>query len=152
MTQPRHFGPMEGVTYQLGRITMAFKRGADDAPGASDVHEQILPVGAGAGLHRHPSYDETFVVIEGRFDFVVDGAPRTAAAGELVVVPRGTPHSLTSIGPDPGRLLIVGTPGGHFERFIAEICAAQVDPGGGSARPAIDFRAIAARHGIEFID
>ena len=38
-----------------------------------------------------------------------------------------------------------------FEAFIREVSEAMVDTGAGTSAPAVDFRAIAARHGIEFL-
>jgi len=47
--------------------------------------------------------------------------------------------------------LTISTPAGVFEAFIAELCATNVDSGSPSGGPALDLRAIAARHGIEFL-
>ena len=71
----------------------------------------------------------------------------------MVFVPGGTPHAFRSVGPETGRQLILSTPGRLFEAFIEEVENAMVDSGKPSDnRPAVDFRAIAARHGIEFVD
>jgi hypothetical protein len=56
-----------------------------------------------------------------------------------------------SIGPEVGRQLIISSPGGIFDAFIAEVAASMVDSGSPS-RPgaATDFRIIAAKCGVEF--
>ncbi len=150
-TQARQLRSMEGVTYTLGRITIAFKRSDGDADGAFSVAESLEPPGAGAGLHRHPSFRETFIVCEGRYEFEVDGERFTLGAGETLVVPLGASHVLKSVGSETGRLLAISTPGGLFEAFIRDVSTAMVDTGRPTDAPAVDFRAIAARHGIEFL-
>lgn len=142
---------MEGTTYKLGRITIAFKRNEGAGEGAFSIAESVEPPGAGASLHRHPSFEETFIVCEGRYEFEVGDGRHTLGPGEMLFVPRGTPHSLKSVGTENGRLLAISNPAGVFEAFIAEVCAAMIDTGAGSTAPAVDFRAIAARHGIEFL-
>ena len=71
---PRHLGPMAGQTYQLGPMTLAFKPGEAEVNGAYSMIESMEPPGASVDLHRHPSWQETFVVLEGSFEFEVAGA------------------------------------------------------------------------------
>ncbi len=67
----------------------------------------------------------------------------------MMFAPRGTPHSIKSIGPETGRELIISTPGGLFDGFVAEVSGALVAAGNGG--PAVDFRGIAKKYGIEFL-
>jgi quercetin dioxygenase-like cupin family protein len=53
--------------------------------------------GTGPGLHRHP-YEETFIVEEGEVLFTVGERTVEASAGDIVVVPPGTPHKFVSRG------------------------------------------------------
>ena len=145
--QARHFKPGEGNSYTLGRMTLTFKIGASDTGGAYTLCEAVEPPGSGAGLHRHPTYDETHIVCAGRYQCRLGAATLTLGPGEMMFVPRSTPHSVKCIGPETGRELIVSSPGGIFDAFIAEASAAMAAPGA-----AVDFRAIAGRYGIEFLD
>lgn len=138
---------MQGTVYTLGRITLAFKAGHAEL----SLVESTEPPGAGAGLHRHPGFVETFVVLGGRYEFTVDGTRHELVAGDTLAVPRGAPHAFTCTGPETGRLLTASAPGGVFEAFIREVCAAMIDSGKPGGAPAADFRGIAARHGIEFL-
>jgi mannose-6-phosphate isomerase-like protein (cupin superfamily) len=150
--QPRHFPPTGGKIYQLGRITLSFKTGVAETGGAYTLCEAIEPPESGAGLHRHPNYDETFVICEGRYDFQLGEQALTLGAGDTVFVPRGTPHSFKCLGPETGRQLIISSPGGIFDAFIDEVAGSMIDSGGpDKPGPAADFRAIAARHGMEFL-
>jgi quercetin dioxygenase-like cupin family protein len=51
--------------------------------------------GTGPELHRHP-YEETFIVEEGEVLFTVGQSTIEARAGDIVVVPAGTPHKFVS--------------------------------------------------------
>lgn len=144
-TRTQHFGPMEGQTYQLGQLTLAFKRRQGEGEGSYSLFESLEPPGAKVDLHRHPAFQETFIVLEGRFDFDVAGERRSLAAGELLVVPRGAPHGFTCTSAQAGRMLTISTPARVFESFVADIREANL------ARPEADARAVFARHGVELL-
>jgi len=142
--EPRHFLPGDGKTFKRGQLTMTFKTGAADTAGAFTLCEAVEPPDAGAGLHRHQSYDETFIICEGRYEFRIGQKTLTVGPGETLFAPRGTLHAYRSLGPETGRQFTISSPGGVFDTFIAEIVAAQVASG------SPPFRAIAAKYGIEF--
>ena len=49
----------------------------------------------GQGLSEHTApYDATVLVVDGEATLVIDGAPMKAAAGEMVIMPAGIPHSV----------------------------------------------------------
>lgn len=62
--------------------------------------------GRGPRLHRHP-YDETWVVVEGSLTFHAGGEQLAAAAGDIVVVPRDTPHRFTNDGPGRSNMVCI---------------------------------------------
>lgn len=150
--QPKLFRAGEGKTYQIGRMTMTFKTTAEQDWNAYTVCEAIEPPESGAGRHRHPTYDETFIICDGHYEFQLDGKILKLGSGDVVFVPRGTAHGFMSMGPEIGRQLIISSPGGIFDAFIAEVATSMVDSGSPS-RPgaATDFRAIAAKYGMEFL-
>jgi quercetin dioxygenase-like cupin family protein len=140
-----HFRSMEGKAYQLGPLKLAFKRTEGEGEGSYSMLESLEQPGASVDLHRHPSWQETFIVLEGRFDFVVANERRSLGQGEILIIPRGAPHGFTCTSPQPGRLLTISTPAGVFEAFVADISAANA--GGSEA----DARAVFARHGLELL-
>src|SRR3954464_732583 len=75
---------MEGKTYQLGRLTLAFKRGESEGEGSYSMFESIEPPGASVALHRHPSWQETFIVLEGRFVFEVASERHSLGPGRCL--------------------------------------------------------------------
>jgi len=62
--------------------------------------------GRGPGLHRHP-YEEVFIMEAGEAEFTVGDETLTAAEGEIVVVPAGTPHKFVCTGDAPLRQLSI---------------------------------------------
>jgi len=147
--QPRHFQPGEGKTFRIGRMTVTFKTTADQGWNAYTVCEAIEPPESGAGYHRHPTYDETFVICEGHYDFRLDAKLLELGPGDVVFVPRGTPHGFVSKGPEVGRQLIISSPGGIFDAMVAEM--ATLDTGSPTRQASQDAKAIAAKHGLEFL-
>jgi len=141
---------MEGKTYQLGRLTIAFKRVEGEGESSYSIVESIEPTGSGAGRHRHETFQETFIVLEGNYDFEVGDETRSVGPGDILVIPRGMPHGFKCTSPTPGRLMTISTPAGVFEAFIADVCASSIDSGTPDGGVAVDMRAIASRHGVEF--
>jgi mannose-6-phosphate isomerase-like protein (cupin superfamily) len=150
--QPRHFAPGEGKTYRLGKITLTFKTTAGDNAGAYTLCEAIEPPGSGAGLHRHVTYDETHIICEGHYACQLGDKMLVLGPGDMMFAPRGTPHSIKSMGPETGHELIISSPGGIFDAFIDEVVTSMTDSGSPSkSDPATDFRAIATKYGVEFL-
>ena len=146
---PKHLAAGAGKTYTLGRITLTFKVSVAETGGAYTLCEAIEPPGSGAGLHRHPTYDESHIICEGRYECRLGDETLRLGPGEMMFAPRGTPHSIKSLGPETGRELIVSSPGGVFDAFIADVTGAMAAAKPGSP---VDFKAIAAKYGIEFLE
>jgi quercetin dioxygenase-like cupin family protein len=53
-----------------------------------------LPAGSFVPPHIHPDQDEYLYILEGQFDFLLDGVEQTAEPGDLVTLPRGIPHGI----------------------------------------------------------
>lgn len=147
--QALRFAPGEGKSYKLGRMTMTFKTTASGDWNAYTVCEAIEPPESGAGYHRHATYDETFIICEGRYDFRLDGELLKLSPGDVVFVPRGTPHGFVSMGPEVGRQIIISSPGGIFDAMIAEVT--MLDTGSPTRPGSGEARAIATKYGLEFL-
>ena len=146
---PTHFKPGEGKTFMLGRMRMTFKTTADENWSAYTVCEAIEPPESGAGYHRHPTYDETFVICEGQYDFRLDGKLLKLGPGDVIFVPRGTPHGFVNVGPVVGRQIIISSPGGVFDAMIEEL--SMLDSGSPTRKASDEARAIATKYGLEFL-
>ena len=60
--------------------------------------------------HVHARHEESFVVLEGRYEVRVGEDIIVAAPGDYVFIPRGTPHTYRNAGPEPARLLNIMSP------------------------------------------
>lgn len=66
-----------------------------------------------AGLHLHRSDDEAWFVLSGRLGFQIGDEQLEVAAGDSILVARGTPHSYWNAVAEPSRYLLVMTPRIH---------------------------------------
>lgn len=88
--------------------------------GRIGIFDAIVPAGEGPPVHVHRDEDEIFHLLEGRYQFYLDGALFERTAGDSVFLPKGVPHSFRVISDRAGRHLTMLTPGG-FERFFLEV-------------------------------
>jgi uncharacterized cupin superfamily protein len=88
--------------------------------GLSSTLVQEVHPGAGPPPHSHTKEDETFVVLDGDFEFLMDGKWHQLVPGEAAYARRGSIHTFRNSGKAIGRMLIVVTPGG-FEKYLEEI-------------------------------
>ena len=86
---------MEGVqpTHADATSRVWYLRTGAETGGA--VHEQrveYLPGSPFPPNHLHPAQDEHFEIESGRMLFVIDGTEHLLGPGEVIDIPRGTPH------------------------------------------------------------
>jgi quercetin dioxygenase-like cupin family protein len=92
----------------------------DMTGGASATLLETSPPGGGPPPHQHQSEDETFFVVEGEYEFLVDGQWIRASAGDSFYRARGTLHTFRNCGTSAGKILIFVTPG-RFQSYLEEI-------------------------------
>lgn len=80
--------------------------------------EQLCPIGPLAPMHVHHDQDEAFYVLEGSALFHLGESSQKGERGDLVRIPRRTPHGFEALS-DTLRVLNWYTPAG-FERLIVE--------------------------------
>jgi mannose-6-phosphate isomerase-like protein (cupin superfamily) len=99
-----------------------------EAPGGSEgirlrVEMRTRPGGAPAAAHIHPHQDESFEIIEGRYQFEVGRDRFVLGDGDNVTVPEGRPHMWRNIGDSPGLMVIEWTPAGRTREFFESLFA-----------------------------
>ena len=62
--------------------------------------------------HSHANEDETIHIVEGTYEFVLDGRTRKLGPGDTVHVPRGTVHAIRNVGEAVGERVLVFHPAG----------------------------------------
>ena len=119
--------------------------GSETGGVVSAVESHDVPNG-GPPPHIHRREDETFQVLEGEYEFTVDGKSFVAGKGTTLFAPRGIPHTYRYLGQTPGRLMCVITPAG-FEGFFEAIGA--LSPAQQQDIPGVIT--IAREFGLEFL-
>lgn len=79
------------------------------------------PPAGGFPLHAQRYDDVTYLVLDGTYRFRVGGDEIELGPGGCAFVPRGTEHGYANAVDAPARMLVIASPGGVWERFLAEI-------------------------------
>ena len=64
----------------------------------------------GVALHKHEFHSEHVYILSGTGDMTLDGENVSIAAGDLVVIPKNTPHSLEITSQNPMRIISIQAP------------------------------------------
>jgi len=121
-------GPGEGEAVRLLALGVRFMIDGQRTGGAFSLVEHPLPPRAlGAPLHTHRNEDEYSFVLEGRFGLQLGNEVLEAGPGDLVVKPRGVPHTFWNAGDEPARLLELISPAG-FENYFRELAPLLTTP------------------------
>ena len=130
----------QGKTIMLYGVRFDYKVASADSGGALSALEVTIPPGVLVKSHNHSREDEFTVVLAGTVGARVGGRVVEAGEGASMVKPRGTPHAMWNVGPDPARVLEVVAPGGLEDYFeeLAPALAARIPPA--------EYDALAARY------
>jgi len=126
--------------------TIWVRASAADTGGAYTLVEGHHIAGTGPPLHTHDAEDETFWIVDGSYAVQADDEEFSAAAGDLVFVPRLVRHRFQCR--SDGRMLLLYTPGG-FEDYFAERATAESVRGRSLQPEEID--AIGRRYGMRVV-
>jgi quercetin dioxygenase-like cupin family protein len=93
-------------TASFGSVEWAVRtghpRGAESTVGLA-----VFDPGQSNVEHTHPNCEEVVYVLDGEVEHTLGDQSATLHAGDLIVVPRGTPHRLINHGRTPVRAYIV---------------------------------------------
>ena len=104
-----------------------------------------IPAEAFVPPHVHPHQDEFIYLLQGRLDFMLDGADAFAEPGDLVRLPMGRPHGIfNKSGADAKCLFWVSPSRRLYDLFWA------IHDLGPDADPAA-LVALSARHEVDFL-
>ncbi|WP_431281601.1 cupin domain-containing protein [Humitalea sp. 24SJ18S-53] len=85
------------------------------------VSECTTMPGAGTPPKRHPGDDEGFYILEGHYEFIVEGKTIEAGPGDWVGIPNGAQHQFRNATTEVARMLIVNAPGRLHEAYYAKL-------------------------------
>ena len=117
---------------------------AEDTGGAFSVYYVDCEPGFDSPPHVHLKDDESFYAIEGEFELRRGDEVFVSGPGTMVFLPRQVPHYVRCVGTARGKLLGIGSPGGH-ERFFEDASRLSFPPDPEEAM------AVLKRHGMELV-
>ena len=129
----------------FGGIDVSVKVSSSETGNAFALFECVIPPGTVVPPHSHEREDETFYILEGEFRCQVGREVRRVGPGDVVFVPRGTPHSMEITSAAPGRSLILTTPG-SLEQWLADLSEVDRNQSG-----IVGVLHVSGRHGIELL-
>ena len=132
--------------YSWMGIEFSYPLGHQGGSGAVGLVEATVPAGHGPPIHVHANEDEIFYLLEGIYEFYLDGKTFTRGPGESVFLPRGVPHTFRVVGKTPGRNLTIMTPGG-FEQFFMECSQRGLEV----PQHMAEVKTLAASYGMQFV-
>jgi quercetin dioxygenase-like cupin family protein len=134
---------------------VTFKAIAAQTGSAYSLFETITIPGMGTPPHLQHYEDEAFFILEGNYTFLMGEEQIKAQPGTYIFVPRETVHAYTNTGTNPGRMLILVSPGGIHEKFFAEAgetIADAANPSEPSGPPDLPrLVTVAAKYGIDIL-
>ncbi len=106
--------------HSLGFSSILFKVPTHETNGGLFVieHTNLLP--GGPPLHLHLNQEEWFYVMDGEVAFQIGEQRVHLHPGASVLAPRRVPHTFSSVGPTPSRLIIAFTPAGKMEQYFRD--------------------------------
>ncbi len=111
----------------LGPNRAAFALSGDETGGKYSLTEFTMapPPAPGPPPHIHEDADEAIYVLEGVLEMGIGDRRLIGSAGAVMLVPKGTLHSLMNAGNGPARFLVILSPPGYegFWREMAEVRA-----------------------------
>jgi uncharacterized cupin superfamily protein len=75
------------------------------------ISVDVLDPAAGNSYHREAFEDESFLVLDGEFDLVIEGELHRIHAGQFVHCPAGTAHLFVGAGDRPASIMMLGRRG-----------------------------------------
>jgi len=127
----------------------------DDGSDGMSVMESRARRGDSPPYHVHTTEDEVFHLLEGEMALLVDGERKTLRAGEVLLAPKGVPHTYLVTSAEARWL--VTTTHGDFERFVRALSRpTETDGLPPHAPPPTPeqmsaLAELAGRHGIEIV-
>ena len=137
----------EGKSYDvIGGDHVVIKATGEQTGGMATILETTVPAGGGPPRHLHERESETFYVLEGEFEFEIDGDKYNLKQGDFFAAPANVPHQFRNTATSPSKLLVVCQPAG-FENFIEAFAQIPLDAAPDPAKMA----ELGAQFGVQFL-
>jgi len=87
-----------------------------ETEGSYTILDVIHPPDIGPSLHVHPKGSETFYIVEGDYEFILDRKSVMGKPGDIIFVPKEAPHRFV-VGHKGGHALVISPPELEFYFF-----------------------------------
>jgi quercetin dioxygenase-like cupin family protein len=84
--------------------------------GSYTILDIIHPPNLGPALHKHPKGSETFYIVEGDYEFILEGKSVVGKPRDVIFVPKEVPHRFV-VGEQGGHALVISPPELEFYFF-----------------------------------
>ena len=105
----------------IGAIFSVVRTGEDTNGGALEMEWELAPHASGTPVHIHPHATESYAVLEGQLDVLIDGTWRTLVVGESASVPPGVPHTFRNPNSGVSRVRNTHAPAMRFGEYFGTI-------------------------------
>ncbi len=100
---------MKDKPFDFHGATFTVKVLTSETNGRYTIPDVIHLPNVDPALHMHPKGSETFYIIEGHYEFILNGKSLKGKSGDVVFVPKGTPHRFV-VEHKGGHALVISTP------------------------------------------
>ena len=107
---------MKDKSFDFHGAKFTIKVLTSETNGSYTVLDIIHPPKLGPALHIHPKGSETFYIVEGSYEFILDGNSIMGKPGDVIFVPKGVPHRFV-VGEKRGHALVISPPNLEFYFF-----------------------------------
>src|SRR5919112_964279 len=104
---------VKGKPFDFHGAIFTIKVLTSETNGSYTILDVIHPPNVGPALHMHPRGTETFYIIEGHYEFILNEKPLIGNSGDIIFVPKGIPHRF-AVGQKGGHALIISPPDLEF--------------------------------------
>ena len=104
---------MKNQNFDFHGSQITIKVLSSESSNSYTVLDILHPPNSGPAEHQHPKGPETFYIIEGNYEFFLNGKLFIAKAGDTVCVPTGELHRFVT-GEKGGHVIVVSPPNLEF--------------------------------------
>ncbi|WP_051670794.1 cupin domain-containing protein [Bryobacter aggregatus] len=118
-----------------------------DSEGRMSVLENLTHPMGGPPEHSHGREEEFFYILDGEYEFLIDGMQIFAKAGDALFSPRDVPHTFRNVGSHGSRMVVASFPGG-LDDFFADLETAAP---AGKPPDLNQVIPVFSKHGLKFV-
>lgn len=117
--QPRHIPSDSGATIIANGSTISLKLGTQMTQGLFSLAQVSTPTGGEWPLETIRNHSRSFYVLEGRYEFTVEGITEEVGQGGFVYIPRDISYGFRNAGVGTAQMVAIATGSGYEDAIAA---------------------------------